>query len=33
MYSEILLADHLKAKGAISELPRSISASLELDKY
>jgi len=33
MYGEILLADLLKTKGAISELPQSISASHESDKH
>ena len=33
MYSEILLADILNTKGAISELSQSISASYESDKH
>jgi hypothetical protein len=33
MYGEILLADLLKSKGAISELPQSMSASHESDEH
>ena len=33
MYGEMLLAELLKSKGAISELPQSISATHESDKY
>jgi hypothetical protein len=33
MYGKILLADLLRQKGAISELPQSMSASHESDKH
>lgn len=33
MFGEVLLANLLKSKGAISELPKLVSASHESDKH